>query len=175
MLRSPQSADGAAERLRELAEVLRGAIGQLLLGVGPHKLVRVEFGRVGGKGVDVEPRSAPKELAHEPALVDRASVPEEDHLAAQVPQEVPEKPDDLHARDVGGVEVDIQPQAAIGRRRRKGRDGGDPVVPVAVAREGGAAAGRPGLAEVRDEQKSAFVEEREMGATPSGVFLYGAR
>ena len=175
MLRSPESAKRAVQRVRELADVLGGAVGQLLLGVRPHKLVRVELGRVRGEAVDVEPGAALKELAHDPALVDRASVPEEDHLAAQVPQEVPEKPDDLHARDVGGVEVDIQPQAAIGRGHREGRDGGDPVAPVAVAREGSEAAGRPGLAEVRDEQEPAFVEEREMGATSSGVFLYGAR
>lgn len=175
MLRSAQSAERAAQGVREFADVLGGTIGQRLLGVRPDKLVRVELGRVGGKGVDVEPGPAPNEVAHDPALVDGASVPEEDHLPAEVPQEVPEKPDDLHARDVGGVEVDIQPQAAISRGHREGRDGGDPVAPVAVARQGGAAAGRPGLAEVRDEQESAFVEEREMGPTSSGVFLYGAR
>ena len=175
MLRSPQSTEGAAQGVRERPDVLGGAIGQRLLGVRPHKLVRVELGRVGGEGVDVEPGPAPKELAHDPALVDGASVPEEDHLPPEVPQEVPEKADDLHAGDVGGVEVDIQPQAAIGRRHREGRDGGDPVAPVAVAQEGGKAAGRPGLRDVRDEQEPAFVEEREMGPTSSGVFLYGAR
>jgi hypothetical protein len=155
--------------------VLGGAIGQLLLRVGPHKLVGVELGRVGRKGVDVKPRPAPKEFVHESALVDGAAVPEEDHLPAQVPQEVPEKPDDLHPREVGGMEVDVEPQATIGRGHREGRDGGDPVAPVAVAQEGGAAAGRPGPTDVRDEQEPAFVEEREMGATSSGVFLYGAR
>lgn len=123
----------------------------------------------------MEPGPASNEVADDAALVDGAPVPEEDHLPAEMMQEVPEKLDDLDARDVGGVELDIQPQAAIGGGHREGRDGGGPVAPVAVAREGGEAAGRPGLADVRNEQEPAFVEEREMGATSSGVFLYGAR
>ena len=47
-------------------------------------------------------------------------------------------------------------------------------MPVAMADTWGLALGRPGAADVGDEQKPTLIDEREMGATSSGVFLSGA-
>lgn len=125
--------------------------------------------------MDVEAGVTPDEVPDHSALVGGAAIPEQDHRPPEMAQEVPEEPDDLHPGDVDGVEVHIQPQATIRRRDGEAGDGGNAIAPVAVPQEGRAPLRRPGLADIRDEQKPAFVEEREMGSTPLGVFLYGAR
>ena len=123
----------------------------------------------------MEPRPVLDEVPDHFPLVNGTPIPEQDHLSAEMPQEMTEEVDDLDPGDVGGVELYIQPQAPIGRGDREAGDGGNPVALIAVAQKRGVAPGRPGLAHVRDEQKPAFVEERQMGPTSLGVFLYGAR
>jgi hypothetical protein len=91
-----------------------------------------------------------------------------------MPQEMTQEAHDLRPRNVLPVELHVQSQPVSARRHGNARDGRDLVAPVAMAELRRAAHGRPGLADVRDEEKSAFVEEDEMGPTSGGVFLYGA-
>lgn len=115
-----------------------------------------------------------QELLDDDAPMDAAAIPDEHDRPAQVAQEVAQEPDDLQPRDVGGVETEVEPQFLARGRDGDGGDGRDAIPPVAVPEDGGPADRGPGLADVRDEEEAALVEEREMGPKPAGFFLSGA-
>src|SRR5262245_4079383 len=87
---------------------------------------------------------------------------------------VPEKRDDLSPRDVAQVQVEVQPKAVTSRGHGERRDDGDSVMPITMSKTRSLPNGRPGLADVGDEQESALIEEREMRASACGAFLTGA-
>ena len=107
-------------------------------------------------------------------FVDTASIPDQEHMPAQMTQQMPQVSDDLRAGDVIGVEADIKSETSAVRRDGKASDGRDFIAPIAVAQDWRAARRGPGSTNVRDEQESAFVQERQMGSKFLGFFLYGA-
>src|SRR5262245_48901526 len=102
-----------------------------------------------------------------------SAIPEQHDRAAQVTEQVPEKRDDLSPRDVAQVQVEVQPEAVTARGHGERRDDGDSVMPIAMSKTRSLPDGRPGFADVGDEQESALIEEREMRASACGVFLTG--
>jgi hypothetical protein len=90
--------------------------------------------------------------------------------SAQV-EEVTQEADDLHPSDVGGMEAKVKSKPLARWGDRDGGDGRNPLPCVAVSKDRGMADRRPGLAHVRDEEESAFVEEYEVGPKSLGFFL----
>jgi len=166
--------DGAAEAVPQVGDISGRAIGQCALGVVPDKFVRVEFRGVSRKAMDPEPFVLVEKLTDDDAPVDRAAVPQEHDRPAQMPQEMAQETDDLHAGDVGCVETEVKSKTRARGGHGDGGDGGNSISPIAVSEDGGLADRRPGLADVRNEEEPAFVEEDEMGPKSLGFFLYSA-
>lgn len=166
--------DGAAEAASEFGDVLGSPIGESILGFGPDELLRIDLWRVRRKAEDMKPPVPAKEFFDDDALVDGAAVPEQHHLSTQMAEQVLQESDDLHAGDVLAVETEVKPKALARRRYSEGGDCRNPIPPVAVPEDRGLSDRCPGLADVRDEEKSALVEECEMGPKCSGFFLYSA-
>ena len=145
-----------------------------MLGLGPDKLVRVELRGVGREPIDVKPCVLAQEVLDDDALVDGAAVPEQHRWPPQMTKQVPQESDDLHAGDVLAVETEVKPKALASGGYREGGDCGNAIPPIAVPEYGGLPDRCPGLADVRDEEKSAFVEECEVGTKSFGFFLYPA-
>ena len=164
--------DGAAEAASEFGDVLGRPIGESVLGLGPDELLRIDLWRIRRKGEDMKPLVLAQEFFDNDALVDGAAVPEQYHRPPQMAKQVPQESDDLHAGDVLAVETKVKPKALARGGYREGGDCGNPIPSVAVSEDGGLPDRRPCLTDVRDEEKSAFVEECEMGAKSSGFFLY---
>ncbi len=158
----------------EFRGVFRSAVGQGMFGLGPDKFIGVELRGIGRKGIDVEPGLLVNKVADHLALVDGSTIPEQDHRSPKMVQEVAQKPDNLHARDVDPVELHIESQPLIPWGYREAGDGGDPIPPITVVQEGCSSHRCPGLTDVGDEQEPALVEESQMGLKSSGFFLYGA-
>jgi len=57
----------------------------------PDAFIGMEFGRITRKAVEVEPRIAGQERANRIAAMNRAIVPDHDHGAAQVAEEITEE------------------------------------------------------------------------------------
>lgn len=162
---------GAADSTSKLDNVFGRTIGQRVFGFGPHKLIGIELWGVGGKSMHMEPLVLTKELLDDEPSVDGAAVPQQHNGSAQVPQKVTQEANDLHPRNIGAVETEVKSKALARRGDGDGGDGGNPLPAVAVSEDRGMADRCPGLAHVRDEEESAFVEEYEMGAKSSGFFL----
>lgn len=79
--------DGAAHAREVAKEILdreRSAVRERSLGVGPHPLVGIEFGCVTGELDEMQASMAATEVGDRPPVVDRASVPHQDDVAAEM-------------------------------------------------------------------------------------------
>ena len=158
--------------MSEFDDILGRAVGQGALGLGPDEFVRVEFRSIGWEELDIEPPLLAQEVLDDEAFVDRASIPKQHHRAPQVPKQTSQEPHDLHPRDVGAVETEIESKPPPTGRDGDSGDRGDPIMPVAVSEDRGLPNRRPGLADIRHEEEAAFIEKGEMGPKSSGFFLY---
>ena len=146
-------------------------IGQRVFGFGPHKLIGIELWGIGWKSMHHEPLVLANELLDDDAPVDGAAIPEQHNRSAQMAQEVTQEADDLHPRNIGAVETEVKSKPLARRRDGDCGDGRNPLPAVAVFEDRSIADRRPGLAHVRDEEESAFVEKYEMGPKSLGFFL----
>ncbi len=83
----PQRASGL---ITELAEVVRTEVRQLvMLPIGPDVLHRIEFRRVGGQVLKIDPASLTGDkLPHQPAAMGLRTIPDHQQLARQVAQQM---------------------------------------------------------------------------------------
>ena len=162
---------GAADSTSKLDNVFGRTIGQRVFGFGPDKLIGIELWGVDWKSMHMEPLVLTKELLDDEASVDGAAVPQQHNRSAQVAHKVTQEADDLHPRNVGAVETEVKSKALARRGDGDGGDGRNPLPAIAVSEDRGMTDRCPGLAHVRDEEESAFVEEYEMGPKSLGFFL----
>ncbi len=163
--------DSAAESTRKLNDVLWRTVGQRVFGFGPHKLIGIELWGIGWKSVHMEPLVLVNELLYDDAPVDGAPIPEQHNRSAQVAQEVTQEAEDLHPGNIGAVETEVKSKPLARWGDGDSRDGRNPFPRIAVSEDRSMTDRCPGLAHVRDEEESAFVEEYEMGPKSLGFFL----
>ena len=119
----------------------------------------------------MEPLVLADELLDDDTPMNGAAIPQQHNRSAQMAQQVTQEADDLHPRNIGTVETEVKSKPLARRGDGDGGDGRNPLPAVAVSKDRGTADRRPGLAHVRDEEESAFVEEYEMGPKSLGFFL----
>jgi hypothetical protein len=86
----------------EFGQIVWGAIRESPVGLGPDVLGGVEFGRVGGEEVHVQPGMAPEEALDVAAPVDGAPVPEQIDGAPKVAQQEAKEGLDVEAGEIAG-------------------------------------------------------------------------
>ncbi len=160
--------------MAEVAEVIGSAIGECMVRLGPHVLGRIELRGVSREVMDVEPGMVGEERADFAASMDRAAVPEQVAGAPQMPEEVLEERADVETAEIPWATPEVERDASALRRDRQPATNREAIVTVAVAHARRLPFGRPGPADVGDEQKATLIDEDEMGATSSGVFLSGS-
>ena len=156
----------------QLVEIIRPPVRKAAFGQAPHRFVRIEFGRVGRKVLEVQARERVAEVADRIARVNPALVPEHDDVAAQVAQQVAEELEHLRVFEVLVEEAaPVEPKPPAPRTHRQAGDHRDFVPPIAMPDDRRLAAGRPRLVDARDQQEPRLIDEDEMGAQPPGVFF----
>jgi hypothetical protein len=129
--------DGSDDRVHQLVQVERAAVGQFSFGQRPDSFVRVELGRVGGKVLDVQARVSPEELGERRAGVCGGVVQQNDHRTAEVAEQFAEKSAHFFLPDVVEEEQIVEAQVLSLGADRDSRDDGDFVsapLPVALKR-----------------------------------------
>ena len=114
---------------------------------------------------------AQEELVDRVALVNLAVVEQGDDVSAEMAQDVFEERADHFAVDVRVEQLAVQPRATPLRADGDPGDGRDPVVAVEVMEDRRPPARTPRPAHRRDQEKARFVEEKEIGPQPCGVFF----
>lgn len=166
--------DRTAQLYSKRGDIQRRAIGQSMLGLGPNKLVRIKFRSIGWETMDLKTFLLENKIFDNNAPMDRASIPKEHNRSAQMLKKVAQKGDDLHSGDIVRMATEVKSQTLFGRGNSNAGDDGNPVSFVAMLENRGFPDRRPSLADVRDEEKSAFIEEDEMGPKSLSFFLYAA-
>ena len=173
-LGSPDSSHGAGEAAIELVEIAGSAVGQGGIALAPDELGRVEFRGIGREPLHMDSRTLRQITLNLLAPVDGAAVPQENDRAPEMPEQMLQEREDMQASEVVATQPDIKADAlAIGGDADR-VDGRDLVLPVKVVQVRCLSAKRPGAFNVRNEQKSTFVEEDQVRSQLPGFFLYAA-
>ena len=130
------------------------AIGQVPLGERPDSFIGIEFRGVGGEMLDVKTgMSAEQVLERFPVVSGGIN----DHRAAQMSQQFPQKSADLLLPDVGKEEQIVEAQwVPLGVQGNSGDDE-DPVPPMTM--HGSLGLWSPGLDHVGNQQEARFIDE----------------
>ena len=155
----------------ELVLVVGSPVGQRLLRELPHAFVGVEFRGVARKAVQVEPREGTAQGTDRLALVDGAPIPEENHGAAEMAEQMPDEVADLGMLDVLRVEMVVQAEMTAAWTHGDSGDGGDPITPLPVVEKRCPSARRPRPAHTGNQEEARLVGEDDVGTQPRGFFL----
>ncbi len=170
-LRTAGLAQAAEQCAPEVIDILGPAIGQRKLGGMPGGFDGVELGSVGGQVLQVKSRIFAQQNAQGLAVVDRGVVPHDDHVTAQMSEQVPQEIVDLLLRDVVGMHTKVQAETTSLRAHRQSADHRDPIATVVVANNGCLPDRRSGAPYGRNHHEAGFVGKDEMGTQPRSVFF----
>lgn len=154
----------------EMVEVAGDEVGTVtVFEVAPEGFDGIEVGGVGREPFECEAGALLQESADRGTFVHRAIVPDDDHLAAKMFEEVAEEGG--HAGGVeGAVDEGLEVEIAAKRFRRQGQRGdrGDFLAGAGELAENGAASPlRPGAAAERRELEAGLIDQNDMGLLES--------
>lgn len=158
-----------------MTQVLGSAVGHGALKLGPDELVRVELRSVGREGIRVQARVAVQKLFNTSGPMGPSPIPQQDHRAQEMAQEMSEEIGHFRGSDVlVGMEPRVEGQALPLRGDAEGRDGRELGPAPRNEQIRGLSPRGPRSGNVGDKQEPAFIEEDQMGPKRGGLFLYGA-
>ena len=96
------------EVFNQVGEVVRAPVGQGVLEMIPHALIRIEFRRIGGKAFQVQAREKTTQISDWLSPVCVEVVPDHDDVAPKVTQEVTQKLTDLALLDVLDMQAPVE-------------------------------------------------------------------
>ena len=163
--------EGVEEGEPQLVAVVGASVGKLLLCEPPDAFVGVELRGVGGQSDEVELLGSAAELPDEASAVRGATIPEDDDVAAEMPEQVAQEITGLQLADVVVVKLEEKVQAPAPGGDRDARDRRDPVAPIELVQQRRLPHRSPRLGDGRGQEEPRFIGEDEVGAQPRGVFL----
>lgn len=174
-LGSAQPLDRRLQEALERGQVRRDTVGHGVFELSPDKLVRVKFRSIAGERIGMQAPVAGQQPVNGSGSVGPSPIPQQDHGAPDVAQEVPKELGHFRCSNVlVGVESHIQRHAPSLRGHPQSRDRRDLGPPACHRPPRGLPAWGPGADHVRDEQEPARVEKDQRGPTRSGLLFYAA-
>jgi hypothetical protein len=162
---------GIEEGDPQLVAVVRGSVGKALFGELPDSFVGVELRGVGGQSDEMEPLGSAAELSNEASAVRSATIPEDEDVAAEMPEQVAQEVTGLQLADVVVVKLEEEIQAPAPGGDGEARDRRDPVAPIEMAHQRRLSHRSPRLGDGRGQEEARFIGENEVGAQPGDVFF----
>jgi hypothetical protein len=165
---------GRTEASSEGVLVAGSTIRQGVLRTVPHLLCRVKFRGVGRKVLRLDPGATREEVLAQLAAMNRAAIPQEEHGAPQMVEQLLEPLHHFLSSEGAAVELDVKSHPlALGRDCHRGK-GVDAALCVPHGARGSLPLRRPGAVKGGDEQKAAFVQENQVRAALRGLFFSAA-
>jgi hypothetical protein len=150
-----------------LAEVVRAEVGDLmLLEVAPDVFGRIEFGGIGGKEMKFEATGLlGGKIADRATVMDAQTIPDNQQIAGDVAQQVPQKLDGLRGANRAGEKLEVEPEPGDAGHRRQG------LPSKVILQDRRLAARRPGPGAMGPFAQSAFVDKDDGFALFPGFFF----
>lgn len=151
------------------------AVGQISFSMSPRLFHRIQFRRIAWESIGMEASLSPQKLLDDLTPMDFAAIPNDEHMASQMTQQLAQERNDLKACNIVGMESRIKPKPRT--PWRDGQDANDRylVTPIAVSQNRRLTHGSPCPTDVGNQQKPALVKKSQMGPKSFGFFLYGAK
>ena len=162
--------EAGEQRAAQLRDVIGLTVGEWVLGGVPGGFDRIEFRCVGGQFLQVQTRVRVTERLQPFAIVDRGAVPDDDDMATQMLEQIPEKVLHLVARDILGVQPEVESEPSTLRTDRQAADDRDTGMIVALADEKRLTDPRPNAPDSRNQHEAGFVDEDDVSNQPRSVF-----
>lgn len=108
------------------------------------------------------------------APMDGSPIPQKDHRTAKLLEQLFEESPHIQASEVMLAKLDVEGQSLSLRGERQSTDRGDSVLLVHIVEKRRPASGSPGTGDRGNKQKAGFIQEKQVGPTSFGVFLYEA-
>jgi hypothetical protein len=118
-----EALDRQAQFEAQFREIVTADITQFaVLEIVPDSFVRIQFGRVAGELLEVQPRGSPlrQEVAYDLRAVDRGSIPNDQQLAGLVAQQVLQEADDIRTAERTLLHLQEQP-SGVGEPADRGQ------------------------------------------------------
>ena len=141
----------------------------------PDVLRRIEFRGIGREERRMASRTVGQGHLDFPASMDRATVPDQPHRPAQVPQQSLAEGSDLQAIEGPYRHAEIECQALVSRGTHQRADGGELVALEPRGEVRSLPFRGPGARDGRGERKTTLVDEDERGPPAFSLFLSAAR
>lgn len=152
--------------------ILRNAVGNGSLEIGPDEFIRVQFWRIAWKKVSMNTGMLLQIGLDDIPLMGLVVVPYDDDMTSKVSLEIGEKFNHFPLADIlVGVESDIEPQALHLGRNADTTDGRDLIPIPCHLKMWGVPSRGPRTANRGHQQKAAFINENEMCLKLCGFFL----
>jgi len=140
----------------------------------PNKFRWVKLRSVRRKTINAQSCMARKKLRNHLTSVNRASIPKQNHTPLQMSQQISQKKNHFHSRNILGMILDIKTQLLTFRRNAERTDRRDAIMLLTISKNRSLSARRPCFTHIWNEEESTFVKEDQMGPKLSRVFLYSA-
>jgi len=148
---------------------------QIALAMRPNILNRIELRSIARKSINMETGRFIQECRNICSLMNRSTVPYENHLFAHMAQQIAKKTGNFMPRDVMRVKTDVKPDPLTPWRDGKATNRRYFFPSITVPQNWSTADRSPGFADKGNKQEPAFIQKRKMGPKSSGFFLSGAR
>ena len=155
----------------ELRNIVRLTVRERMLHGMPGGFDRIEFWCVGGQFLQMQARVSVAELMQSLPVVDRGTVPNDEHMAAQMFEQVPKKVLHLIVRDILRVKPEVEPDPMAFRTDRQTADDRDPGMVIAVADDRSLTHQCPGTPDGWNQHEAGFVGEDDVRTQPCSVFF----
>ncbi len=104
----PKIGKAGAEIAFEITDIVRPAVGERGLELGPDAFVGVEIGCISGEVYQLESGMGGNIFFHQLPPVDGTTVPEDDDMSGDVADEMAQEGKHLLLADVSGIELEVE-------------------------------------------------------------------
>ena len=155
----------------QFRQVERHAVREVSFRMCPHPLIGIELGGISRKAHQVKSRVLPTEILDREPSVRADVVPDDDHVAAKLLQQMTKEHYDVRLADVLGVNLEIETYPLAVGADRNPRDDRESIMSISVMDDWCSATGCPGPANIWNQEEAGFIDEDEVGTQPLGVFF----
>ena len=159
------------QNMSQLPDVVGLTVSERMFRRMPGRLDRVEFGCVDWEFLQMQARILSAESIKTLSMVDPCAIPNDEDVAAQMFEQVPEKIFNLIARNVFRVEPEVEAESATLRANRQAANDRDPGVVVSVANDRSLADRCPGAPDGWNQHEARFIGEDAVRTQPRSVFF----
>ena len=175
-LRAPRTRNPASDIGLKFRGIVRRGTGGRFAHLGPHEFHRVEFGGAGRKPIHVKSGMACQKLGDHFAFMNRMLIPDHNHCAAHLAQQLLQKQHDFVPRQGTPMRLQMQLDLAGGGRQTPRPDQIQALVMFdARAQDRRLPTPCPRTFERRNHRKAAFIGKNQGGLAFTPLFLSVAR